>query len=358
MLQWLSNRVEQPDEDYYQIAKNRQLQLTKPTGSLGILEEVAIRLVAMQKSENPVVNRVFVTVFAADHGVAEESVSAFPQVVTSEMVKNFVNQGAAVNMLSRFVKAKFEVVDVGLVEAIDAATVIVERAGHGTENIVKKAAMTQLQMQAALTTGKSAVERAIKQQAQLFIGGEMGIANTTSASAIASTLTGLTVEQLTGAGSGLNNVAILHKVNVIKSAIRLHQNFLINPLKALQYLGGFEIAALVGAYIFSAQQGLPVMIDGFIASVAALIAVKINPQTQAWFFYAHRSQEKGHQLVLEQLNARPLLDLNMRLGEGSGAILAVPLLQMACGLHNEMATFKQANITINSNKGNSNDWSN
>ena len=344
-MNWLTNKINQPDTDYYTKALCRQAQLTKPPGSLGLLEEIAIRLAAMQGTERPAVNRVWVSVFAADHGVAEESVSAFPQAVTAQMVKNFVNSGAAINVLSRFVNADFEVIDVGLIKAVDTSTVISERVGKGTANFAKKAAMTEAQMHTALTVGKSAVKRALKQETQLFIAGEMGIANTTSASALAVALTGLSAEQLTGAGTGVTHESIKHKTKLIKNAISLHQPLLETPLKVLQYLGGFEISALVGAYIYAAQQGLPVLIDGFIASVAALLAVKINPEIKTWFFYAHCSQEKGHRLILKHLQARPLLDLNMRLGEGSGAVAAVPLLQMACKLHNEMATFEQAEIT-------------
>ena len=344
-MDWLNHKIERPDEAYYKKAFNRQAILTKPQGSLGLLEELAVRLAAMQQTEQPEIEQVWVSVFAADHGVAAEAVSAFPQIVTAEMVKNFANNGAAVNVLSRYVNASFEVIDVGLVNTVEAKDLIVDRAGNGTANFAKQAAMTALQMNSALASGKSAVKRALKHKTQLFIAGEMGIANTTSASAMATALTGLSVEQLTGAGTGLVNTAIQHKAKVIEESIDLHQNFLETPLNVLQYLGGFEIAALVGAYICAAQQKLPVLVDGFIASVAALLAVKINPEVQAWFFYAHRSQEKGHQLVLEQLQARPLLDLNMRLGEASGAVAAVPLLQMACKLHNEMATFAQAEIT-------------
>ena len=344
-MDWLTNKIELPDKDYSKKALYRQTQLTKPPGSLGLLEDIAVRMAAMQQTEQPSVNRVWVSVFAADHGIAEESVSAFPQAVTAEMVKNFANAGAAVNVLSRFVNADFEIIDVGLIKAVDSTAIISERAGNGTANFARQAAMTEEQMQSALIAGKSAVKRALKQRAQLFIGGEMGIANTTSASACAVVLTGFSVDQLTGAGTGLSNESIKHKAKVIKNAISLHQPFLETPLKVLQYLGGFEISALVGAYIYSAQQGLPVLIDGFIACVAALLAVKINLETQSWFFYAHCSQEKGHQLILKQLQARPILNLNMRLGEGSGAVAAVPLLQMACKLHNEMATFEQAEIT-------------
>lgn len=344
-MDWLYNKVVLPDEYYYKKAINRQKILTKPLGSLGVLEDIAVRFAAIQKTEQPLIDKVWVSVFAADHGIAEESVSAFPQSVTAEMVKNFINTGAAVNVLCNYVKAEFEVIDVGLLKAVNEPGIIAARAGNATENFAKQAAMTEVQMQIALTAGKSAVQRAIKQQVQLFIGGEMGITNTTSASAIAVALTGINAEQLTGSGTGLTDDEVQRKAKIIQDAVKLHQKFLENALKILQYLGGFEIAALVGAYIYAAQQGLPVLIDGFISSVAALLAVKLNPQTNVWFFYAHCSQEKGHQRVLEQLKARPLLDLNMRLGEGSGAVTAIPLLQMACKLHNEMATFKQAGIS-------------
>jgi nicotinate-nucleotide--dimethylbenzimidazole phosphoribosyltransferase len=344
-MNWLTTNITPPDALYYKKALARQGQLTKPAGSLGLLEEVAVRLAAMQQTEQPCIDRVWVSIFAADHGVAEESISAFPQVVTTEMVKNFANSGAAVNVLSRFIDAHFEVVDVGLVSAIALSGVISDRAGNGTANFTQHPAMSKAQMLSALTAGKSAVERALTKQSQLFIGGEMGIGNTSSASAIAVMLTGLSVEQLTGAGTGLNDDKIKHKVSVIKRAIALHQDFLDQPLNVLQYVGGFEIAALVGAYLFSAQQGLPIVVDGFIATVAALVAVKVNLDIQPWLLYGHCSEEKGHQLVLNYLQATPLLHLNMRLGEGSGAVTAVPLLQMACKLHNEMATFQQAEIT-------------
>ncbi len=251
-MDWLTNKINLPDQGFYQKALNKQAQLTKPLGSLGLLENIAVRLAALQKTEQPAIEKVWVSVFAADHGIAEESASAFPQVVTTEMVKNFANESAAINVLSRFVNADFEVIDVGLLAATDISGIIVERAGNGTANFAKQAAMTEEQLRKALTTGKSAVERAKKQQSQLFIGGEMGIANTTSASAIAVALTGLPVAQLTGAGTGLDDAAIQHKAKVIQQSLILHQKFLENPLKVLQYLGGFEIAALLGAYIFSA----------------------------------------------------------------------------------------------------------
>ncbi len=346
-MEWLNTNVKVPDVAFYKDALNRQQQLTKPPGSLGVLEDIAVRLAAIQNTQKPTVERIWVSVFAADHGIAAEGVSAFPQVVTTEMVRNFSTGGAAVNVLSGFIKAPFEIVDVGLVKPITLTELIVDRAGAGTANFAVQAAMTEGQMQLALSAGKKAIERAIAHKTQLFVGGEMGIANTTSASAIAAAITGLGVEQLTGAGTGISTEKINHKSYVIQKALELHQKNLDSPLKILQYVGGFEIAALVGAYIFAAQQGLAILIDGFISSVAALLAIKINSKIQPWLFYAHQSEEKGHRLVLKYLKVKPLLDLNMRLGEGSGAVAAVPLMQMACKLHNEMATFKQAKITIN-----------
>lgn len=343
-MDWLTHKIAHPNATYYQQALQRQAQLTKPHGSLGELEEIAVRLASLQKTQQPTIERVSVCVFAADHGVAAESVSAFPQAVTAQMVQNFAEGGAAINVLARHIAAHFEVIDVGLCKPIVHARVIAERVGNGTENFVKKAAMTPAQLQAALNSGKRAVDRACKQQSQLFIGGEMGIANTTSASAMAVVLTKLTTSQLVGAGTGLNSEAMAHKISIIEKAIFLHKDCLVSPLKTLQCLGGFEIAALLGAYLFAAQRHLPVLIDGFIASVAALLAIKINPDVKAWFFYAHCSHEKGHQLLLKQLQAQPLLDLKLRLGEGSGAVIAVPLLQMACKIHNEMATFVHAKI--------------
>lgn len=334
-----------PDASYFRQALERQAQLTKPPGSLGMLEDCAAMLAGMQHTPKPTLEKIHISVFAADHGVAVEGVSAFPQVVTMEMVKNFAAGGAAVNVLARHVDAHFEVVDVGLVEPVDLPNVLNCRAGPGTNNFCKLAAMNEQQMTVALAAGESAIQRAKANAADLFIGGEMGIANTTSASALAAAILQVPAIQISGAGTGLNAEQICHKAHVIDTALHYHQTALNSPLAILKALGGFEIAALMSAYISAAQCGLPVLVDGFISSVAALLAVNINPGCASWFFYGHCSAEKGHARVLKALNARPLLSLDMRLGEGSGAVLAVPLLQMACRLHNEMATFSQAQVS-------------
>lgn len=344
-MNWLFHDISAPDARFFQQALYRQTQLTKPPGSLGLLEDIAVRLAAMQGRDQPRLEKIHISVFAADHGIAEEGVSAFPQAVTVEMVRNFAAGGAAVNVLARHVAAGFEVVDVGLLRTVDLPNVIAERAGAGTANFKRAPAMTETQLTLALKAGKSAIARAVASHADIFIGGEMGIANTASASAMAAALLNIPAEDITGAGTGLNSAQIQHKAAVITAALLKHQASLSSPLTILRHLGGFEIAALAAAYISAAQLGLPVLVDGFICSVAALLAVRINPTCGEWFFYGHHSEEKGHKIVLDALNARPLLNLNMRLGEASGAVTAVPILQMACRLHNEMATFAQANIT-------------
>ncbi|MGR8930916.1 MAG: nicotinate-nucleotide--dimethylbenzimidazole phosphoribosyltransferase [Gammaproteobacteria bacterium] len=344
-MQFIHAPIAPPNAVFFERAQERQAQLTKPPGSLGRLEQFAARFAAMQQRDTPRLEKIHISVFAADHGVAAEGVSAFPQAVTSEMVRNFATGGAAINVLARHVNAHFEVVDVGLVTPVDSHTVIVQRAGNGTANFARAPAMTSNQLNTALLAGEAAVKRAQLNQADLFIGGEMGIANTCSASAVAAALLGVSAVEITGAGTGLSAEQTSHKAQVIAAALQRHRQALTSPLAILLHLGGFEIAALMAAYIRAAQHKMPVMIDGFICSVAALVASKINPACADWFFYGHRSAEKGHKIVLAELGAEPILDLQMRLGEASGAALAIPVLQMACCLHNEMATFSQANIT-------------
>lgn len=327
-------------------AKRRQNSLTKPDGSLGLLEKIAIDLAAMQSTEQPVVDRISIHIFAADHGIVEESVSAFPQSVTGEMVRNFLNGGAAINVIANQLGARLEIIDVGIKVALPQHPgLIVSRAGSSTENFIRQAAMKKDQLSNALSTGRESVNRALANRAQLFIGGEMGIANTTAASALACALLEQSPDQLVGPGTGLDSKGIQHKKQVVQQALNFHKRSSNNPYLILQNLGGFEIAALVGAYIQCAQYGLPILIDGFICSVAALLASKISPGSTNWFVYAHKSHEPGHQIVLKALNAEPLLDLSMRLGEASGAGVAVPLLRMACALHNGMATFHQAQVS-------------
>lgn len=345
---WLQSCAQRLDDASAETARLRQATLTKPPGSLGRLEEIAIRLAGMQRAPRPSIERVWVTVFAADHGVAAENVSAFPQSVTAEMVRNFARGGAAINVLARALGGTLEIVDVGT--AIDPGPltgVISRRIAPGTANFCRAPAMTEDQLVAALDAGRVAAERAHAASAQLFIGGEMGIANTTAASALACAVLGLAPAAVAGPGTGLDVRGVAKKAQVVEAALSRHRPLMgdaVAPLTALRCVGGFEIAALVGAFARCAQLGIPVLVDGFIASVAALYAARATPGAADWYFHAHESAEPGHAHVLRALEARPLLSLGMRLGEGSGAAVAVPLLRLACALHNEMATFAEAGV--------------
>ena len=359
---WLSVPSAPLNETARREAESRQAILTKPPGALGSLEVLAVRLAAMQGASRPQLDRVSIAVFAADHGVAAEGVSAFPQSVTVEMVRNFARGGAAICVLARQLGAALEVLNLGTVNDPGPLNGVLNlRLGPGTANFTQGAAMTEEQLVRAIHAGRHSAERAKLAGAQLYIGGEMGIGNTTAAAALACALLGAEastpgmeeVEQrweqlptaLAGPGTGLNAQGVIRKAEVIRRALTLHREHLADPLEALRRLGGFEIAALAGSFIACAQMGLTVLVDGFIASVAALVAARRCPGTNDWFIYAHASAEPGHARVLAALDARPLLDLGMRLGEGSGAATAVPLLRLACALHNEMATFAEAGVS-------------
>jgi len=345
MHDWWNEPCHMLDESWRAQALARQDQLTKPRGALGQLEALAVSLAAMQGSERPQVERLHVSVFAGDHGVVEEGVSAYPQSVTGQMLRNFVGGGAALSVLSKRLGAPLEVIDLGTVESLQLEGVRHLRLGPGTANFIREAAMSDEQLRLALAAGRDSAQRAAEGSTQLFIGGEMGIGNTTSASALAAVLLPRSPLTLVGPGTGLDLAGVRHKIQVIQSAVRLHAAYCGEPLEALRRLGGFEIAALAGAYLCCAQLGVPVLVDGFICSAAALCAVRLNPDCRPWLIFAHRSAEPGHLAVLEALGAVPLLDLGLRLGEGSGAALAVPLLQQACALHNDMATFAEAAVS-------------
>lgn len=367
---WIFNAVKPLNKTAQQQALDRQNMLTKPPGSLGTLETLAIKFAAWQGQLNPTINTIGVRVFAADHGVCVKGVSAFDQSVTRHMIKNFVSGGAAISVLSRSIGADFAVVNLGTVDlnAVNLNTVDadvgkpnivnsdtrqsdnVHANNHyfidafiaaGTEDFSERPAMTSRQLCAALNTGKQQVENTAM---DLFIGGEMGIGNTTSASALYSAILQLEADKTVGPGTGVDSKGIQLKQKVIDQALTLHRDKLHDPVATLMCLGGFEIAALCGAYIASAQKGVPVVVDGFISTAAALVAVKINPGVANWLIFSHCSAEPAHRLALEFFQAKPLVDFSMRLGEGSGAALVVPLLQAALSLHNEMATFTEAGI--------------
>ncbi|MGV6396705.1 nicotinate-nucleotide--dimethylbenzimidazole phosphoribosyltransferase [Pseudomonas caspiana] len=322
----------------------RQQQLTKPTGSLGQLERVAVQLAGLQGRVQPKADALWIAIFAGDHGVVAEGVSAYPQEVTGQMLHNFVTGGAAISVLAQQLSGQLDVVDLGTVAPLDLPGVRHLRIGAGTANFAHGPAMTQEQGLLALQAGRDSVLRAKAVGSELFVGGEMGIGNTAAASAVACSLLECPAQLLVGPGTGLNAAGIAHKTEVIERALKLHAEHAGDPLQSLFCLGGFEIAALAGAYLACAQEGIPVLVDGFICSVAALVAVRLNPSCRDWLLFGHRGAEPGHRHLLETLQAEPLLDLGLRLGEGSGAALAVPLVRLACQLHNGMATFAEAAV--------------
>ncbi len=335
-------------------AEDRQQQLTKPPGSLGQLESLAIKLAGLQKTATPRADAIAISIFAADHGIAAEGVSAFPQAVTAEMVRNFAGGGAAIAVLARHLNARLRVANLGTVAALEPVSGVDDcRIAAGTANFMRQPAMTAEQLQTALAIGRQHADAAASAGCDLFIGGEMGIANTCSASALAGALLQQPIAELVGLGTGVDPATHRHKQQVIEQALQYHALTGAprpDPITVLQTVGGFEIAALTGAYIRAAQTGIPALVDGFIASVAALIAAEINPGTAPWLILTHQSVEPGHRCVIDSLVAEhalspPLIKLDMRLGEASGAATVVPLLQMACRLHNNMATFADAGVS-------------
>jgi len=344
---WWQQPIPAVSEEMRGAAAERQEQLTKPPGSLGQLEAIAVRLAGLQATDRPRLDRLHVAVFAGDHGVTAEGVSAFPQAVTLEMVKNFARGGAAISVLARELGADLEVVDVGTaVDGGELPGVIRSRAGDGTANFCHGPAMSSAQRDTALAAGRAAADRAAAVGAHAFVGGEMGIGNTTAATALACALMRESPRGVVGPGTGLDAAGIAHKAEVIARALERHEA-LETPFDALAALGGFEIAALAGAYIAAAQHGIPSLVDGFISSVAALAAAREVPAVLPWLVCTHRSAEPGHAKVLAALDAEPLIDLGMRLGEGSGAAVAVSVIRTACALHNGMATFAEAGVSNN-----------
>ncbi len=325
-------------------ARNRQNSLTKPQGSLGNLEDIACWFAARQGKEVPDSLRPHICVFAGDHGVVEEGVSAFPSVVTGEMLKNFTAGGAAINVLAKQHAASLNVVDVGVqadVSAIDGIKHAKVRAGTG--NITKEAAMTEWEYWQAVAVGEEEAELAVSNGANVLIAGDMGIGNTTASAALICELALLTPEQVVGRGTGVNDAAYELKLKAVRKALQRAQH---TPSKdAVRELGGLEIAAMAGYYRVAARLGVPVLLDGFISAAAALVAVAWDARISGWMLATHVSQEKGHALALKALGLEPILDMNMRLGEGSGAALTLPLLQSAIALHRDMATFESAGVS-------------
>ena len=344
---WLGTPCPAPSQAHREAAESRQSTLTKPPGSLGALERIAIELAALQQTDRPRADAVQVVLFAADHGVTAQGISAFPSAVTVEMLRNFASGGAAISVLARKLDARLEVVDAGTLAASEIPGVVTDKPCRGTRDFAAAPAMTEEELAFALNAGRRAVQRAAEHGTDLLILGEMGIGNTTSAAAVAAALLGRSPDDLVGAGTGLDSEGIRHKSRIIAGALDLHglHASAAPATDVLAKVGGLEIAALAGAVVSAAQARIPVLVDGFIVTAAALAATRLNPSCRSWLLFSHRSSEQGHRLVLEALGAEPLLDLKLRLGEGSGAAVALSVVRLACALHAEMATFAEAQVS-------------
>ena len=326
-------------------ARLRQLQLTKPAGSLGRLEDVAIQMAGITRQSLPEIKQKAVIIMAADHGVAREGVSAYPSDVTAQMVLNFLHGGAAINVLARSVGSKVIVVDVGVATDLSHLDLVPCKVAPGTANFMLEQAMTETQMLEAIKVGMDVFDEQLKQGVDLIATGDMGIGNTTASSAITSVLLQTPAALVTGRGTGINDEQLEHKIQVIEKAIERNVPNPKDPLDVLMKVGGLEIAGLVGVIIAAASRRVPVVVDGFISGAAALIAVELNPTVDAYLFAGHVSVERGHRLILEKLGLFPLLDLQLRLGEGTGAVLAMSIIEAALSTHREMATFAEAGVS-------------
>ena len=330
-----------------QRARERQSRLTKPAGSLGRLEELSIRIAGMTGKLDPPLGRAVVFTLAADHGVAEEGVSAYPADVTAQMVANFLRGGAAINVLARAVGAKVVVADLGVKSDIQQAEgLIMAKVRRGTASITRGPAMTGEEAAHAVDAGRQLVRDELSTGLDVAITGDMGIGNTTSSAAIVCALTDLDPDEIVGRGTGVDDAGLQRKRDAVREALRVNAGPIAGePEDVLAAVGGLEIAGLVGVILETAASRRPVIIDGFISGAAALVASRMAPTSTGFMIASHRSQELGHTAVLEQLGLQPLLDLELRLGEGTGGALALPIVRAAMRLLNDMATFEDAGVS-------------
>ncbi len=323
---------------------------TKPAGSLGNLEKVALQVGLIQHSLHPRLSHPAIVIFAGDHGITAEGVSSYPQEVTYQMVYNFLNGGAAINVFCRQNQIKEIIVDAGVNHHFEKTEKLIDaKIGMGTANLLNSAAMTRIEAETALEKGAQIIREIHEQGCNVIGFGEMGIGNTSSASAIVHCVTNLPLTICVGAGTGLNSDGIKHKIEVITRAVERHKINNQDAIEILSTFGGYEIAMMTGAYLQAAELQMLILVDGFIATGALLVAQKLYPQVIDYCIFSHMSNEKGHQAACEYLQAKPLLNLEMRLGEGTGVALAYPLIQAAVNMLNEMASFDEANVSHKTN---------
>jgi nicotinate-nucleotide--dimethylbenzimidazole phosphoribosyltransferase len=346
LIDRIITRILPLDQAAMRAARVRQDQLTKPQGSLGRLEELSIQVAGISGSSTPQIKEKLVLVMAGDHGVVEEGVSAYPREVTPQMVANILNGGAAINVLSRHVGARVIVADLGVaVDIPNQPGLVIAKIGYGTGNIARGPAMSRRQAVASLEAGARIFLEQLERGADILATGEMGIGNTTPSTAIAAIFTGRPVQEITGLGTGVDQPGFERKVAAIEKALLVNQPDAKDGLDVLSKVGGFEIGGLAGAILAAAANRRPVVIDGFISTAAAMIAASLAPAVRSYLIAAHTSMERGHHAMMEWLGVCPLLDLQMRLGEGTGAVLAISLVEAACNVLKEMATFGEAGVS-------------
>ena len=345
-LEQTVSNIEPLNDDAMESARERQQSLTKPEGSLGYLEEISVRLAGVFEEPAPVIRRKLVILAAADHGVVSEGVSAYPQEVTSQMVANFLGGGAAINVLARQVGAEVVVVDAGVAKDLPAHPKLeLARVGKGTANIAKGAAMSRSDAVKIVEAGIAVAAEKVSGGVDILGTGDMGIGNTTASSAITAVVTGADPDQTTGRGTGVSESGLRHKTDVVRRALEVNQPDPADGIDVLAKVGGFEIGFLAGVVLGGAEARRPVVLDGFVSGAAALIACTLCPGARDYLIAAHRSAEPGHGTVLSHLGLRPLLELDMRLGEGAGAALAMHLVEAAAKCMAEMATFTDAGVS-------------
>ncbi|MCC6446479.1 MAG: nicotinate-nucleotide--dimethylbenzimidazole phosphoribosyltransferase [Armatimonadetes bacterium] len=352
-LQEIIGAIGPLDRPAMEAAQARQNSLTKPPGSLGRLEEISIRVAGITGKARPCCDRAAVITMAGDHGIAAEGVSAYPQEVTGQMVRNFLGGGAAINVLARHAGAKVIVVDVGVAADLSdlaacagpSIRFVTAKVRPGTANFARQPAMTPEETMAAIEVGVRVLEEELAGGLDIVAVGEMGIGNTTPGSALTAIFTGKPAAEVTGYGTGVSPEGLKRKAAVIEQAIALHRPDPADPLGALAKVGGLEIAAMAGAMMAAAAHRVPVLADGFISSAAALTACRLCPAARHYLFIGHKSQEAGHRAIIEALDMQPVLDMGLRLGEGTGAVLALSLVQAAVKILDEMATFADAGVS-------------
>ncbi len=319
---------------------------TKPIGALGTLEAIALQVGVVQNTLSPQLNQPTMLVFAADHGIANSGVSPYPQAVTAQMVLNFLRDGAAINVFAKQNSFKLRIIDAGVNHVFDGRPDLIDaKIAMGTANYLTQAAMSATQRDQALTRGAVIAQKEITLGCNVMAFGEMGIGNTSSASCLMSVLCNLPIAQCVGRGTGLDDAGLAKKTETLKQAIKFHALSGKDAMQALAIFGGFEIAMMVGAMLIAAQQKTVLLIDGFIATSALLVAAKLQPNILDYCIFAHCSDEHAHRQMLNYLGVNPLLDLGLRLGEGTGAVLAYPLVQAAVNFLSEMASFESAGVS-------------